>query len=657
MCGIFVKIGRAKQSGKQFKLALNSIQHRGPDDEGFTVFRGKKYDVFGAEDTIVPSVENKSFEFLNFNSLDGDFTDLDSGEVVFGHRRLSIIEVNELGHQPMCYGEGRYWIVYNGELYNYLEIRKELAEVYGKQFLTNSDTEVVLAAYSVWGKEAVKRFDGMWSFVIYDIQEREVYCSRDRFGVKPLYYWISGEGNLFFASEIKQFTFLEGWNPEIDEARALDFLEHGYLDHTEFTLFEGVKQVRPGCEVLIKSDQIHGVFTYEFMDKLVGTWYSLEKTEIEENNKLASIRDAFVGSVSNQLMADVPVGITLSGGIDSSAIAGAIRTVREENLMTFTSCSEYKAFDERHWAEIVNKEIGAESHYIVSSLDDVIEHTRKLVWIQDEPYQSQSAMMNYLVYNKVKESGIKVILCGQGADEYMGGYGQWADMRFLRCNSVWSLLKQCKFRNLIRFVYLSCFQFSPVKRFINNRLTRNSRIFNFSKWNLQRRHILDQFDFNIWEVTGNIKHFMLHAALPKYLHWEDRNSMANSVEARVPFLNHRLVEIYSSLGEEDLLCADRKGVFKDAIKHLLPEEIYYRRDKKGFVNSEQLWVKEVDTEFFRTKLEIGLDRIGDRINKKWMLKDFDLMVLGKRPFDYQFWRIIIFGEWMSVFGIDFGKKK
>ena len=657
MCGIFVKIGKTKQSGKQFKLALNSIQHRGPDDEGFTVFSGKDFEVYGAEDTIAPSVDNKSLMYLNFNSLDGDFTDLDTGEVVFGHRRLSIIEVNELGHQPMCYGEGRYWIVYNGELYNYLEIRKELVEVYGKQFLTNSDTEVVLAAYSVWGKEAVKRFDGMWSFVIYDLQEQELYCSRDRFGVKPLYYWISSEGNLFFASEIKQFTFLEGWNPVIDEVRALDFLEHGYLDHTEFTLFGGVKQVRPGCEVLIKSDQIRGVFTYDLLENLVSTWYTLEKSNVEDSTKLANIRSAFVGSVTNQLMADVPVGITLSGGVDSSAIAGAIRTVREGNLMTFTSCSEYKAFDERHWAEIVNKEIGAESHYIVSSLDDVIEQTRKLVWIQDEPYQSQSAMMNYLVYNKVKESGIKVILCGQGADEYMGGYGQWADMQFLRCNSIWSLLKQRKFRALIRYVYLSCFQFSVFKRLINNRVSRNSRVFNFSRWNLKRRHILEQFDFNIWEVAGNIKHFMFHAALPKYLHWEDRNSMANSVEARVPFLNHRLVEMYSSLGEEDLLCSDRKGVFKDAIKDILPEEIFYRRDKKGFVNSEQLWVKEVDTEFFRTKLEIGLDRIGDRIQKKAMLKDFDLMVLGKRSFDYQFWRIIIFGEWMSVFGIDFGQKK
>ena len=656
MCGLFVKVGKAKQSGKGFKLALNSIQHRGPDDEGCTVFRGKKYEVFSAADTIVPSVENKSLLYLNFNSLDDDCTGLDTGEVVFGHRRLSIIEVNELGHQPMCYGEGRYWIVYNGELYNYLEIRKELAEVYGKQFLSNSDTEVVLAAYSVWGKEAVKRFDGMWSFVIYDLQEQELYCCRDRFGVKPLYYWISGEGNLFFASEIKQFTFLEGWNPVIDEARALDFLEHGYLDHTEFTLFDGVKQVRPGCEVLIKAEQINGVFTYELMEKLVASWYCIEKTPVEESSKLASIRSAFVGSVSGQLMADVPVGITLSGGIDSSAIAGAIRTVREGNLMTFTSCSEYKAFDERHWAEIVNKGIEAESHYIVSSLDDVIEQTRRLVWIQDEPYQSQSAMMNYLVYKQVKEAGIKVILCGQGADEYMGGYGQWEDMQFLRCNSVWSLLKQRKFKLLFRFIYLQNLQFSWVSKLLKIVISRNSRVYNFKQWKVKHRHILDQFDFNIGEVTGNIKQFMFHAALPKYLHWEDRNSMANSVEARVPFLNHELVELYSSLNQEDLLCSDRKGIFKDAVKDLLPEEIYYRRDKKGFINSEQLWVKEVDPEFFRTKLEIALDRIGDRIHKKGMLKDFDLMVLGKRPFDYQFWRIIIFGEWMSVFGIDFGNR-
>ncbi|MFN5889127.1 MAG: asparagine synthase-related protein, partial [Bacteroidota bacterium] len=256
----------------------------------------------------------------------------------------------------------------------------------------------------------------------------------------------------------------------------------------------------------------------------------------------------------------------------------------------------------------------------------------------------------------VKEAGIKVILCGQGADEYMGGYGQWEDMQFLRCNSIWSLLKQRNFRALIRYIYLAYLQFTLFKKLINKRLNRNSRIFNFSRWNVKRRHILDQFNFNLWEVAGNINYFIFHAALPKYLHWEDRNSMANSVEARVPFLNHELVELYSSLGEEDLLCSDRKGVFKDAIKDLLPEEIYYRRDKKGFVNSEQLWVKEVDTEFFRTKLEIGLDRIGDRIQKKAMLKDFDLMVLGKRPFDYQFWRIIIFGEWMSVFGIDFSKK-
>ena len=656
MCGIFVKVGKARQSGKKFKLALDSIQHRGPDDEGFAVFAGSNISVFAGEETVIPSSENKSQQYLNYQSFNDDYSGLDTGEVVFGHRRLSIIEINELGHQPMCYEDGRYWIVYNGELYNYLIIRKELETVYGKRFYSNSDTEVVLAAYCVWGKEAVQRFDGMWSFVIYDREKQEVYCCRDRFGIKPLYYWISDVGNLFFASEIKQFTFLEGWNPVIDEARALDFLEHGYLDHTEFTLFQGVKQVRPGCEILIKSEHITSGITNELLDKLVRTWYSIKKAPIDERGKLAEIHRVFVNAVSDQLMADVPVGITLSGGIDSSAIAGAIHEVREGNLLTFTSCSDHKAFDERHWAEIVNKEIDAKSHYIVSSLDEVIEQTRKLVWIQDEPYQSQSVMMNYLVYNKVNEAGIKVILSGQGADEYMGGYGQWEDMRFLRCNSVWSLLKKLKIKKLNRYLYLRYFQFSFLNNFLKKAVRHNSGIFNYKLWNVKHSHILDQFDSNIWQLSDNIKHFMLHASLPKYLHWEDRSSMANSVETRVPFLNHTLVEIYSSLSEEDLLCSDRKGVFKDAIRDLLPEEIYYRRDKKGYVNSEQLWVKEVDTEFFRTKLEIGLNRIGNRINKKAMLKDFDLMVLGKRPFDYQFWRIIIFGEWMSVFGIDFESK-
>ena len=652
MCGLFVKVGKSNQLGKQFKLGLDAIKHRGPDDEGFAVFNGNSAEVYGSTDTSVSKNGSSDLAYLNIQDLSPDANSLDQGQVILGHRRLSIIELNELGHQPMSFGQGRYWIVYNGELYNYLLLRKDLEENHGVIFHTNSDTEVVLAAYSVWGGDALCRFDGMWSFVIYDTEKNTLFCSRDRFGIKPLYYWISPQGNLFFASEIKQFTFLEGWKSIIEEQRALEFLEHGYLDHTEFTLFEGVCQIRPGCALKIDVKK-HGIFSYDFVRNSIYTWYKLSAVPVDGLNQTEKIRDLFTGSVESQLMSDVPVGITLSGGIDSSAIAVTIRSIREGEISSFTSCSEYKAFDERHWAEIVNKQIGAQSNYIVSTLDDVIEQTRKLVWIQDEPYQSQSAMMNYLVYQQVREKGIKVILCGQGADEYMGGYGQWNDIQFLNCNSFYSLLAKRKIGLSFKYLFIKHLQFSTIVQRIKRVLPKKRGVINFKKWNVGRRHILEQFQLNITDLKSNIQYFIYHAALPKYLHWEDRNSMANSVEARVPFLNHGLVEFYSSLNEEELLCSVRKGIFKDALKSLLPEEIYYRKDKKGFVNSEQLWVKEVDTEFFRTKLEIALDRIGDRIHKKGMLWDFDQMVSGKRSFDYQFWRIIIFGEWMSVFEMKF----
>lgn len=665
MCGILFTYNPHGVNLQEALRSLDLIHHRGPDDTGLAM---------GSLSELTPyAVEATSKEVVGF---DLEYCPKEyflqqsknaASTIFMGHQRLSIIDLSPYGHQPMSYENGRYWIVYNGEIYNYQEIRAELEDK-GYVFRTKTDTEVILASYVEYGEKCVEKFNGIWAFVIHDTQLGEIFTSRDRFGVKPLYFWTDKRGGIVFASEIKQFLAFTGWEGIVNESRAIDYLEYALTDHTEETLFAGVYQVRGGSRLRLnftKEKQI----TIGSVLASIEQWYHLEnsrKRSLCSNKTLRSevlekIKKTFKRAIFLQKISDVPVGTTLSGGIDSSAIATVVSKEYKDDgiLNTFTAASKFSLFDERRWADIVNKEIDAQSHYVYTEIDDLKREIDTILWHQDEPFQSQSTTLSYFVYKQVKESHIKVILCGQGADEYMGGYGQWKAITF------WGLIKRFQWKKVLGLISKSTgSEIYNYCLFIGRRILTNLSFGLFPVQNLKfisrggwsrydgkTKQLISKSSSSIFE---SINQFVFQLTLPRYLRWEDRNSMSNSIEARVPFLDHVLVECYLNIPDRFKLEQENpKLLFKEAMIDYLPKEIYHRKDKKGFVTPEEVWVTQVDTDYFRKKLSESLDKLGNRVNKQEILQRFEGQVTQNIPFDYMYWRFIQFADWMRIFEMKF----
>jgi asparagine synthase (glutamine-hydrolysing) len=272
----------------------------------------------------------------------------------------------------------------------------------------------------------------MWAFAIYDRKEKSIFLSRDRFGIKPLYYWYSPEGNFYFASEIKQFTVLPGWKAVLNKTRALDYLYHAQTDHTEESLFKGVYSIPPSHYVFLDVEKVkENVFKLEPVK-----WYNVNIIKSKQTFEEAKneFLNKFKDSVELHLRADVPIGSALSGGLDSSSIVSYINILlKKENKTdlqkTFSSCSEDPRYDERSWMEEVVKETLVDGHYVYPKGEDVFKLTEKLIWFMDEPYQSQSAFLGYHVFMEAKKNNVVVLLNGQGADEYLSGYGAYKSIR------------------------------------------------------------------------------------------------------------------------------------------------------------------------------------------------------------------------------------
>lgn len=653
MCGLSVLISSNSLKYSDLISLNQPIEHRGPDDEGYLIVdEFDNLEAFGGNSTPL-SVYNCPISYTPISQNENEDLNIKFG---MAHRRLSILDLSENGHLPMSFNN-RYWITYNGEVYNYLEIKSELVEL-GYKFKTETDTEVILASYIEWGNQCLSKFIGMWAFIIFDSETNKLFASRDRFGIKPLYFYTAPSGDLFFTSEIKQILNLSKFEPKLNFHRALDFLNYGFTDHTNETMFQDIF-IFPAshfCEFNINDIPNKILFT---------RYYALNEGDFEGTFESAcsDFKKLFESSIELQLRADVEIGSALSGGLDSTSIVSAINQklteLNKTNIQkTFSSCSQYVDFSEEKWINIVKNELKLNSFICYPNIENLEEELSELLFSLDEPSQSMSAFLGSKVFSLAQSQNIKVLINGQGADEYLGGYGQFANLA-LTCNLKKLYLKSFieniraihKYKNLSflnifkgLFIHIIKFSFSRVKK---------SKYINVSKEILNNySHPFSNLKHSNFSKRGIIQNQLYSNALPRYLRWEDRNSMRYSIEARVPFLDHRLVDFVASLPVSFL---EKRGISKllmrDSLSNFLPEAIKNRKDKKGFITPEEQWVKIENPELFRKLLKKSITYSNGILNEN-ILEYFDNMIKGNIPFDYTYLRFIQFGFWMKAFKIN-----
>ena len=663
MCGIAAIFSqRPVPLSDLIREMTTAVRHRGPDGEGFALFSARDLTTtcLGGPDTPAASY-NSGLAYAS----SPDVAPLLDAVIALGHRRLSIIDLSPAGHQPMCTADGHVWIVYNGEIYNYLELRTEL-ELLGHSFVSCSDTEVILAAYREWGEQCLIRFNGMFAFVLVDRVSRRVFAARDRFGVKPLYYWMSPDGLVAFASEIKQFSTLPGWRPIVNGHRAYDFLNWGLLDHTSESLFSGVRQLRGGEYVSSPLDDIcKGI--------VAKRWYEL--VPVHSPSSLAEaasgLRSLLEDSVRLRLRSDVSVGSCLSGGLDSSAIVCLVHHLLSQVdahalQQTFSSRSTDGRVDEGEYIDAVIGSTQIANFQVYPSLSSLFELLPLITWHQDEPFGSTSIYAQWNVFRLAAAHKVKVMLDGQGADEHLAGYHMFYMARFgglLRRLRLMTLISEMTEVRRVHGMAVKKLLGRAMSPLLPEHIRQSLRRFfghpalKSPEWlNVHRLGVAPADPFlSLGAQTTSVRQLshsqLLYTNLPMLLHWEDRDSMAHGVESRVPFLDYRLVEYVMGLPDDlKIKGATTKRVLREAVRDILPEQIRVRTDKIGFATPEETWLCREAPAAFRAALSDAVETSNGILSPK-AIHYLDEVITGRRAFSFAFWRMISFGAWMKRFDL------
>ena len=575
-------------------------------------------------------------ERLRHRGPDGEGS-LFSGPVGLAHRRLAIIDLSDEGRQPMTNEDGSIWIVFNGEIYNYLELREELLAA-GHRFATATDTEVILHAYEEWGRDCLHRFNGMWAFAIWDERRRELFCARDRLGVKPFYYTTAGDSFLF-ASEIKALRAHPAVGRRPNDRMLLTFLAWGVADHTEETMYDGICQLRPAHFIIVSERGVGEPQRY--WDVTVNA----ASQGADDEAAARRVRELLTDAVRLRLRSDVPVGTCLSGGIDSSTITVLIndllRAERPESVgerqKTFSICFDDPRFDESRHIDTVVAATGVASHRTTPDTDGLWEDIERLLYLQDEPFASLSIYAQYCVMRLARDE-VKVVLDGQGADEQLAGYIAY-QAPYLR-----GLLRQGLVLAALREAVGSA---------------KNHR--SFFSWaarqfvvRSERRGLLRGSAPEVLRYAGSLdevlKREVTASNLPLLLHWEDRNSMAFSIEARVPFLDYRLVEYLADLPlDQKIRGGVTKYVLRQAIRGLVPDAVRCRMDKMGFVTPEEAWMKDELRPHILALFSSPEFARRPYWDAERVLRNYREFLGGKSQYSTEFWRIACAEVWLRQF--------
>lgn len=621
MCGLIGALVPANfQIADKLDRGLASLHHRGPDYQERRRFRVAGCDVW------------------------------------LGFTRLSIIDLSNDANQPMCSDDGRYALIFNGEIYNYVELRAELQKQ-GVVFRTVSDTEVLLKAWMQWGEDCLNRLDGMFAFAVLDLHEATLTCVRDPFGIKPFFYSVQN-GSVHFASEIPAILDLLPARPGPDLQRAYDYLVHADYDSTEYTFVEGVRHLMPGHVLTL--DVASGTI------KSIRRWWA---PKIEQTSRLSfgdsaeAVREQFLLNIKRQLRSDVPLGAALSGGIDSSAVVCAIRHLEPDvPIHTFSFVAEDSTLSEEPWIDLVNHHVGAVPHKAHATAGDLMSDIDDMVSAQGEPFGSTSIYAQYRVFKLARESGITVTLDGQGADELLAGYNGYPGYRVLSLLSegraiaalhfarAWRQWPGRSYKSIALDVARTLFPDSvyacvrvlggrnSVPDWLNVALLRDADIhFSETRASMKAaprgRNLIRQLGLSL-QCRG----------LPGLLRHGDRNSMHFSIESRVPFLTTGFCNLLYELPENFLVSekGETKSVFRAAMRGIVPDDVLNRKDKIGFATPERTWFEHL-APVLRNWLK-GADK-ASLLKTSKAVKLFDGVMSGRRPFSWQVWRLVNYVLW------------
>ncbi len=664
MCGITGVISfNSSNFPFQHIAAMNQLlKHRGPDDEGYVFIDPAKDNVwiYGGKDT---PEEVYSANLIHTPQRPYRGQEHPDATIAFGHRRLSIIDLSPAGHQPFCTPDQRYWIVYNGEIYNYLELRENLKRK-GYIFKTKTDTEVLLYAYIHWGPSALERLVGMFAFAIYDRIENSLFLARDFFGIKPLYF-TSWHNGFAFASEIKALLCLSQVSRKANTQKVYEYLRFGLTDHSEDTLIAQIHQLPAAHFLKISMDHPGIIQPIRYWDINLKHQSDLLFSEAAD-----SVRQLFLKSINYHLRSDVPVGAALSGGIDSSSIVATIQQLQNTHagLHSFSYIANEAELSEEKWVDIITQSTGAIKHIVSPSPGDFMEDLDGLILAQDEPFGSMSIYAQYRVMRLAKEKKIKVLLDGQGADELLAGYSTYMGARLA------SLIYNFRWVDALKFIFKS--DHSVIGNWKEKLINTGKYFLPESLDSFARKVIGDEivpawlraswfkkqgvlFPCRKKKLNRNIfreelYYSMTMEILSSLLRYEDRNSMAFSVESRVPFLTPELVRFIFSLPEEYIIDSHgtSKAVFRAAMKGIVPDAILNRRDKIGFRTPDARWIIKLApwvTDILNSELATDLPML----NQRHLIQEWQRFMRDSSTFCYQIWRWINFIKWSESSGIEY----
>lgn len=662
MCGIggIVRFNNNISDLKSSAMLLNKlIAHRGPDGEGYLLHHNEKTITAFGKDTPEACKHNQLHYTSKINIDDAS----EAFDMVLLHRRLSIIDLNASGHQPMCIDEGNFWITFNGEIYNYIEIRKELKEK-GCVFKSESDTEVVLYAYKIWGKDCLHKFNGMWSFVIFDKIKNILFGARDRFGVKPFYYY-KDKDVFAFASEQKALVKMPFIKTGIRQEAVYDYFVKGEIEYETQSFFKHINELFPAhsFELHINSGNLREEKYYELETNEAYQNFEASKFNEAKNNVFELLEKA----IQLRLRSDVPVGACLSGGIDSSAIVSLMNNLNKQNdvkekIKLFTASFNDIAIDESPFAARVAEQTNSTFYRVYPKSEELLGDLENLIYCQDVPIWSTSTYAQYRVMQKARETGVKVVLDGQGGDELFGGYhsymyNYWAE---ILKNFKWNTLHR-EMKGFLPWHLRYSFFVKQHLRFSTVR-----KLPSFAQYQINRNYFGDLYYLNLPFLNENKKRLsgnplpknlnkmllqeFTNTRLKAYLKCEDRCSMWHSVESRTPFADDiNLIEYAFQLPSTfKIKNGVNKYILRESLRGKVPEIILNRKDKMGFATPNSQWIKEIK-EAVRPYFDDGLK---DYFDMQKINRDFNQMFSNNLgPDDTRTFKFIAFAVWKKVYGL------